>query len=605
MITMYQQKDKDGGCLGKSIKNFQWELLQQDCNLVAKLSQELGIDEILARIILNRGIKDTEEARLFFEPKLRHLMPNPFLLKDMDKAVERIIKAIRNKEKILIYADYDVDGATSAAVMLRFLKFFDIDASVYIPCRLKEGYGPNKRAFKSIKDQKIDLTITVDCGTVSFEPLKYAKELGLDVIVIDHHLSTTKLPDAIAVVNPNRFDEEFSVKEIAAVGVTFLVITAIRNALKKQNWFSENNKKEPDLIQLLDLVALGTVCDVMPLNGINRVFVSHGLKLMAKRKNAGIAALSNLTKIDTKPKSYHLGYVIGPRINAGGRVGQGGLGATLLSTESEEKAHDIAFQLEKLNQERKALEAFAFEEAIEQIERKNMQENSIIIATGEDWHIGILGILASKVKEKYNRPAAVISIHNGLGKGSARSIPGLDLGGAITSAKEMGFLIDGGGHAMAGGFTVEKNKINEFYTFLLDRLDNYHDLDACFKKAKELKIDALLSVNAVAKTLLNNINKAAPFGNGNLQPRFALCDVKVIRAQIVGQIHVMIIVKDNSGEYFNNTLKCILYRGAENKIGQFLLKNIGRMLNIAGFLQQNELDDRKIDFVIEDVALNE
>lgn len=587
---------------GKSLKNLTWKLLEQDERIVGALCQKLKIDDILARILVNRGVLDGELGASFIDPKLRDLLPNPFILKDMEKAADRIAKSIITKEKVTIFADYDVDGATSAAVLYKFYKELGVTPEIYIPSRLKEGYGPSAAAMEQIKKSDNTLVITVDCGTTAFEPLKVAKNIGLDVIVIDHHLALVELPDVYAVVNPNRIDDDFAYKSIAAVAVTFFVIIAVRQQLRTMNWFSQDIL-EPDLMQFLDLVALGTVCDVMPLTHINRVFVKHGLKLIAQRRNLGISTLFNIIKLDTIPQCYHLGFVLGPRINAGGRVSEGGLGAALLTTNNEIEAYNIAVRLEQLNDERKSLEAQALAEAIAQVQKNNCANNPIIIVVGKDWHIGILGILASRIKEQYHKPSAVISITNGVGKGSARSIPGIDLGSKISSAKAKGLLLEGGGHAMAGGFTVLEEKIADFENYLIENINKSNDSTDCFNKACELEIDAVISVKAANYELLKATEKAAPFGHGNPQPRFAICNAKIIRTIIINQLHLLLIIADSMDVKKKNVLKCMLFRGAENELGKFLLNNAGSSVNLIGTLQANELYDSKVKFIVEDIAI--
>ncbi|WP_053332650.1 single-stranded-DNA-specific exonuclease RecJ [Candidatus Jidaibacter acanthamoebae] len=597
-----ESNNAEGIKFGRSIRGLDWKFEEGCERTIRTLCQKLNINEVLARILYNRDVKTAEEAENFLDPKLKNLIHNPFALKDMDKASKRIIDAINNKEKICVFGDYDVDGATSSALLKRFFRDLNIEIGVYIPNRLKEGYGPNKLAFDKLKEEGYSLVITVDCGIVSFEPLKHAKDIGLEVIIVDHHLGIEQLPEAIAVINPNRFDEDFPYKYMAAVGVAFMVTVALRAKLREEDWFVKNNIKEPDLLKLLDLVALGTVCDVMILKGVNRAFVTQGLKIIAKRGNVGIATLANLVKLDSEPKAHHLGYVFGPRINAGGRVGEGILGTYLLSTECPKEAYNIAMQLEKYNEERRSIEIKALEEAIEQIEKNRLYNNSIMLVQSKDWHIGILGILASKLKEKYSRPAGVMVIKEDTAKGSARSITGLDLGRALASAKTEGLLLEGGGHAMAGGFTVEISKMQPFCDYLINKLDIGAEP---FIKAKELHIDHVLSVASVNHKLIEDINIAAPYGSGNPAPKFALHDVIITRALIVGGYHVMVIVTDKKVDRGNKVQKCILFKGSETDLGQFLLNSIGKKINIAGTIQASSFDKNKIDFIIEDASVNE
>ena len=587
---------------GKSVKNFYWQVIEQDLKDVLSLTQKLGISEVLARILIGREIKGISEAKNFLHPKIKNLMPNPFLLKDMEKAANRIANAIIQKEKIVIYADYDVDGATSSAVLKRFFHNLGVEVDIYIPCRFSEGYGPNVEAFKKLINEGNQLIITADCGTVASEPIKYAQDNGVDVIVIDHHLVQGTLPNAYAIVNPNRIDEDFQYKEMAAVGVVFFVITAIRSVLRKMGYFKDKSIKEPNIIQYLDLVALGTVCDVMPLTGINRVFVQHGLYLMENRNNLGLNVLADLLEMNNKPYAYHLGYAIGPRINAGGRVGKGHLGSTLLSTDSYEEAYQIAINLEKYNEQRKTIESTAYEEAIERIKINNYEANSIILALSNNWHLGILGILASRIKEKYQKPAFVISLKNGIGKGSSRSIKGVDIGVNIMLAKQKGLLIKGGGHAMAGGFTIEENKINEFYDFLLSKVPKNDNTEQIYKQAKTLKIDAHITISSVNIELLNELEKAEPFGEGNKKPRFVITNVVIIKSWIISEHHIMFIVKD---DILSNSMKCILFRGVSTSYGNDLLNSTGKKADMVGYLQRNFFDQNKVDFIIEDFSFND
>ena len=590
---------------GKSLRNFHWQIVEQNLKDILSFIQKFGISDILARILIGRGIKEIDAVENFLYPKMKNLMPNPFLLKDMEKAANRIVDAIIQKEKIVIYADYDVDGATSSAVLKRFFRAVGLEAKVYIPCRFTEGYGPNIEAFKTLVEEGNKLIITVDCGTVAFEPIKYAQEQGTDVIVIDHHLAQEKLPDAYAIVNPNRIDENFQYRDIAAVGVVFFVITAVRSILRKKGYFEDKAIDEPDIIKYLDLVALGTVCDVMPLTGMNRAFVQHGLNLIRQRKNLGLSVLADLVKIDKKPDSHHLGYVFGPIINAGGRVGKGHLGSILLSTDSYEEANQMVVDLQKYNEQRKAIENLAYEEAIESIKMNCYEKNNILLALGHNWHLGILGILASRIKEKYQKPVFVISLNDGIGKGSARSIKGIDIGVNIALAEQGGILIKGGGHAMAGGFTIAEEKIDEFYDFLLSKVSRNNNIEQIYKQAKMLKIDAPITVNGINTKFFCDLKLAEPFGQENERPRFIIIGAKIIKVWIISQHHIMLIVKDDVSDAFSNSLKCILFKGANTDYGKHLLKSTRKKINLVGYLQLNFFDQSKVDFIIEDFSFNE
>lgn len=590
----------EGSVFGESVKGLKWKLEETDQRIVTTLVQKLGIPEVLATILCNRGVQNMEEANLFLEPRLKDCLPDPFLLKDMDKAANRIADAIIAGEKMAIFGDYDVDGATSTALFRKFFKKIGIDIGIYIPNRIVEGYGPNSEAFKKLRDEGNSIVITLDCGTVSFDPIKDATSYGLEVIIFDHHLSMDSLPDAYAIVNPNRFDDPFPHKSIAAVGIAFMASIAIRAKLRQKGWFQD--KEEIDLLQYLDLVALGTVCDVMNLTGINRAFVAQGLKLIASRKNLGIATLANVAKLDVSPQSYHLGFILGPRINAGGRVGEGMLGSDLLSTDDPVFALEIANKLEQLNIERRAIESVILEEVIKEIDIKKLNNHPMIIVQGDGWHQGILGILASRIKERYNRPAAVISVVDGIGKGSARSVDGIDLGTLLTKAKEEGILMQGGGHAMAGGFTIQADKIEEFQAYVCSTLDG---TDHLIEKAKEYYLDGVITVSGVSGKLVQCINKAAPFGSGNRQPRFALCDVLILNVRLVGASHMMVIVSDPKSDtraFNRKTLKCMLFKALDSELGKIVGSSVGKKVTFFGTVQQNFNDDAKADFIIEDMS---
>ena len=582
---------------GRSTRGLTWKVTEPNERSVLNIAQKLAIPEILATILCNRGIDNAEEAELFLSPKIRSYMPNPFDLLDMEKASLRIAKGIMSGEKIAIFGDYDVDGATSTALLKRFFASVDCDVTVYIPNRITEGYGPNIEAFKKLKDQGNTLIITVDCGMVSFEPIAYASEIGLDVIVLDHHLSLDVFPKAYAIVNPNRCDETFPHKSIAAVGVAFFTSVAIRSKLRELSFFE--TRAEPDNIQLLDLVALGTICDVMHLSGINRAFVAQGLKLINSRQNVGLATLGNVANLDSTIQSYHLGFILGPRINAGGRIGEGLLGSELLSTNDAGLAMEISLKLERLNDERRAIETVILESAINRIEQNKLYENPIIIISDSGWHQGILGIIASRLKEKYSKPCAVISFDNGdAGKGSARSIPGIDMGSLLAQAKSTGLLLQGGGHPMAGGFSVARDKLDEFCRYVYKILGN---TDLLSLKIKDVAIDYILSLPAINGSLLAIINRAAPFGSGNNQPKFMIKEVTIVDARIVGKFHIMFIVCDKKSDV-SCTVKCMMFKVVDTEIGNALLNAVGKTVCVIGTLQAHYLDCNKADFIAEDIS---
>jgi single-stranded-DNA-specific exonuclease len=579
-----------------SVKGAFWQLREVDERTALTFAQKTELPEILSRILIARGVK-LEDVDDFLAPTLKKFLPDPFALLDMDKAAERLADAVVKGEEIAVYGDYDVDGATSSSLLKRFFRELDNEPIIYIPDRIKEGYGPNTEALLELRKHGVDVCITVDCGTLSFEPLAQAKKAGMDMVVIDHHLGAETLPDAYAIVNPNRLDETSDQRHMAAVGVTFLLAVAVNSKLRERGWFKD--RKAPDLLHLLDIVALGTICDVVPLIGANRAFVSQGLKVMKARKNIGISALTDIANIEEAPNAYHLGFLLGPRINAGGRVGKSDLGARLLSTEDIDEAYDLSQQLDKLNAERRAIEVMVLENAVAQIETKGV-DSSVLFAIGENWHPGVVGIVASRVTERFNRPSAVISIKDGIGKASARSVNGVDLGSAIVSANQAGLLISGGGHAMAAGFTVEESKINELFNFLNERFSQ--NIDAY--SVRKIKLDGHLSIDAVTPELASLIKQVEPFGTSNPEPRFIFANVFVIQADIVGADHIKCILgSDNTGST-GRTIKAMAFRSLETPIGKMLLASRGQKINIAGRIKSSNWQGvERVELIIDDIAV--
>jgi single-stranded-DNA-specific exonuclease len=579
-----------GGVL--SVTGRRW--LAQPCNerMALAVAQSHNLPELAARILVGRGVDlDTVEAHM--APTLRGFLPDPSALLDMDRAAERIAKAIMVGERIALFADYDVDGATSSALLLRFLRAIGSDALLYVPDRILEGYGPNAAAFGILAGQGAKLVITLDCGITAHEPLLAARDAGLEVIVIDHHTADIQLPEALAVINPNRLDESRTLGHLAAVGVTFLSLVAINRTLRAAGWYT--TRPEPDLRQWLDLVALGTVADVVPLIGLNRAFVTQGIKVMAQRRNVGLAALADVAKISESPSSYHLGFVFGPRVNAGGRVGKADCGARLLSTDDQAEAVRLAALLDGHNAERKAIEAATLEAALAQVETSGQADTArIIVVAGEGWHPGVIGIVASRLMDRYHRPACVIGINDGVGKGSGRSIPGIDLGSAVIAAKTAGLLSAGGGHPMAAGFTIAANRVKIFAAFLEARA-----ADGSARADPILAIDGGLSCGGATVGLAETIERLGPFGSGNQEPRFALTDVRVVKADLVGTSHVRCILSDSSGA----RLKAIAFRAAESPLGQALLQSRGMPVSLAGKVKIDRWNgEARVQFQIDDAA---
>jgi single-stranded-DNA-specific exonuclease len=526
-------------------------------------------------------------------------MPDPFHLLDMDKAVERISAAVLRSENIAIFGDYDVDGATSSALLKRFFRMMGKEVRVYIPDRLSEGYGLNTDALLQLHKEGIDLVITVDCGTVSIEPIAEAKKAGLDVIVVDHHMSMEELPAAVAVINPNRLDEGSAHRNLAAVGVAFLLAVAVRSHLRSQGYFSAN-PPEPDLLKLLDLVAVGTICDVVQLNGLNRAYVSRGLLVMKQRANKGLAALADVAGITTVPDTYHAGFVIGPRINAGGRIGKSDLGCRLLSTEDTSEAMDIAAEMDKLNKERQAIERQVLERALAIAEGEDSASPFLCVAE-EGWHSGVIGIVASRLTEKYGKPTAVVAINDGEGKASVRSIAGVDIGAAITAAKMEGHITNGGGHPMAAGFTVDAEKLPTLKHFIGERIKKEFEKSST---SKILKIDGLIGVQSVTTEIAKALLQCAPYGMGNREPRFIITHAKIIESSVVGENHVRCILGDGSPNANSKTrLKGIAFRHLDTKLGKELMSGYGHVLHIAGRIKLDSWQGReRADLLIEDVV---
>jgi single-stranded-DNA-specific exonuclease len=519
-------------------------------------------DDMVARLLLSRGIP-REGLDRHRAPTIRDFMPDPSIFRDMDRAAVRLADAVASGEAVTVFGDYDVDGATSAALLIRLLRDLGLSPQAYIPDRLMEGYGPSGEALGRIAAGGAKLVVTVDCGAQAFDALEHAASAGLDVIVVDHHKCAATLPRALAVVNPNRLDEELGAAHghLAAVGVAFLLGAALLRELRSRHFFAQ--RPEPRLIDLLDLVALGTVADVAQLCGVNRAFVAQGLKVMALGRNLGLAALARKAGL-TKPASCtDLGFALGPRINAGGRVGRADLGVRLLITEDPAEAAAISAELDRLNAERRAIEAEVGEGAMELA--RSQPDRSVTIVAARGWHPGVIGIVAGRLKERLGRPAIVIALdEQGVGKGSGRSIAGVDLGAAVLAAKDMGLLVAGGGHAMAAGLTVAADRIDALAEFLDERLQA--DV-ARARGDRALLIDAAVSCGGVIPTLVEALDAAGPFGAGWPGPRIVAGPVRVIRADIVGSGHVRAIVAGDDGR----SIKAMAFRQADSLLGQALL----------------------------------
>ena len=577
----------------KSLGGNLWTVTPADERKAEVISQRYDLPLFVSRIISSRGI-ELPEVENFLTPKLQNLLPDPFVLKDMSKAAQKIAQAIIEKRKIAIIGDYDVDGATSSSVLRLFLESVGVEPLVHIPER-EEGYGPSRLAFDEFAAQGVDFVITVDCGTTAFEVFDYAKGKGFEVIVLDHHEAEAKLPDVKAVVNPKRLDEDNDypyLKYMAAVGVVFVTIVAINRELRQKGFYQTH--QEPNLIQWLDLVALGTVCDVVPLLGLNRAFVRQGLKIMAQRRNIGLKALIDKSSIAEAPSAFHLGFVLGPRINACGRVGEAALGNRLLCCQDEFQASMLADKLNEFNTQRKEIEGYVLEKAIEMLE-DTPQTYPIAFVFGRDWHQGVIGIVAGKLKERYNVPAFVMSIEEDEVKGSARSIPGIDLGALIIAAKEGGYITKGGGHTMAAGFSLEENQIEDFKRFVGEYVET--------KLGKEtitpiLEADGILDAAGASLELADKLSLLEPYGAGNGEPKLVLERVKINKPKMVGSGHVSCYLSSVNG----GSLKAMAFRVADTAIGPALLNSRGESFNVIGVLRHDNWQGRNsVQFIIEDV----
>ncbi len=576
-----------GGCL--------WNIRQVDERQVELLMQRHNLPYIMARVLALRGIP-VDDVENFLQPKLNNLMPNPSVLKDMDKAVKRITQAITSHQHIGIIGDYDVDGATSTALMRMFLNYQGTDTLIHIPSR-DEGYGPSRQAIDEFSAQGIDLVLTLDCGTTSFDALEYASyDKQLDVIVLDHHEAETKLPKVYAVVNPKRLDDENDypyLKYMAACGVVFMTIVAINRELRNLQYYNDGHP-EPDLKKWLDIVALGTVCDVVPLQGLNRAYVTQGLKVMARRENIGLTALMDKAGLEQAPKAFHLGYVLGPRINACGRVGDADFGNRLLCCNSVSEAEFLVEQLHQFNTERKDIENYVLMQAIEQLEG-TPQTYPMAFVYGNDWHQGVIGIVAGRLKERYNVPAFVMSIEKDEVKGSARSIPEVDLGALIISAKDKGVLTKGGGHTLAAGFSLEENKIEDFRQFV----GEYVISRAGEEKVLPTKqIDAILDLGGVNDELAEYLEKLEPFGQGNPEPLLMIKGIRIIKPAAMGIGHIRCILFSDNGD----SLKAVAFRVGDNEIGYTLMNPTKQKYDICGTLKFDRWNGRQnLQFIIDDI----
>jgi len=561
------------------------------------IAQRYGVDELLARIIAGRDV-DVDQVDSFLDPTIKRLMPDPYTLTDMEAAATRIADGITRGESIAIFGDYDVDGATASALLSRYLRHCGLDPIIHIPDRIFEGYGPNVDAIRSFAERGVKLLVSVDCGVTSPEPLAEAKRRGVETVVIDHHQGDEKLPEAVAIVDPNRPDDLSGLGHLAAVGLVFLTLVAVARELRRRNFWSDL-RPEPDLLSLLHLVALGTVADVVPLHGLNRAFVAKGLIALRRREHPGTTALMDVARLSGPPEPWHLGFLLGPRINAGGRIGRADLGVRLLLEEDPGEAARIASELDRLNRERQQIEQATVAQAeAEALAALGLEEKGAVIVTAaQSWHPGVVGLVAARLKERFGRPAFAIALEpGGSGTGSGRSIIGVDLGRAVRRAVQEGLLLKGGGHAMAAGVTLKKDLLGKFRAFMEETLAG--SVEAA-RRDSALLFDGAVSAGAFNFSLADLVSRAGPFGAGNPEPLLALPAHTLAHADPVGDGHIRARFRSGDGKFVN----AIAFRAMGQPLGRTLLENRGQALHAAGHIAMDRWQgEERVQLRLVDVA---
>lgn len=560
--------------LGATASGLPWRLAAFDAREALAIAQKTGVEPALARVLAARGVT-AATAAAHLEPRLRDAMPDPFALKDMDRAVARLAAAVRDGRTIGVFGDYDVDGVVASAMLTLYLRAVGARSIVYLPDRIAEGYGPNIEAFRALARDGAGIIVTVDCGAAAHDVIEAAAAEGLEVVVLDHHLMNGPPPaGAAAVVNPNRLDDVSGLTNLSAAGVAFMALVALNRALRESGFFA--GRAAPDLLRLLDLVALGLVCDVMPMTGLTRILVAQGLKVLGARTNAGLAALALRAGAKGAPSAYHLGFLLGPRINAAGRIGHARLALELLTTEDDGRREALADRLDSLNAQRQAIEAATLEDATRQAMGV---QSAVVVVSGETWHQGVVGIVAGRLKDLTHRPCFALAINGDVAKGSGRSIDGVDLGRAVAAAREAGLLSAGGGHAMAAGVTLDRARIDAFQAFLETRLEG--DINRALA-ARKISIDAVVPAMAATAAFARMIEAAGPFGPGNPEPLFALCDVLPERAKTVGEAHIAVTLSSPTGD----SVRAIAFKSENGPLGALL--RAGRRLHVVGKIRVDD-----------------
>jgi len=592
-----------------SLNNARWVMPDAELSVVERVARQHSLPEIVARILIQRGVP-SEGVPAFLNPTLRDDFPDPFSLKDMAALAKYVAEAIDAKKSIAIFGDFDVDGATSSALLHRFLKQCGLDAPVYIPERLSEGYGPNIGALTKLKEQGADIVFLLDCGTTSFDVVEAAFEMGLEIIILDHHEAEEGLPKARFVINPKRKDDESGLDVLAAVGVTFLTCVAINSQLRKNGFYEINGVSEPSIKSFMDILALGTVCDMVPLTGPNRLFVKHGFNVMQNSENVGLNALIDVSGVSGPLTPYTAGFVLGPRINAGSRVHKSDLGATLLSTEDAEEAQNIAWTLNDCNDKRKAIQQEMEREAINQVEDMGLDQNPVLFVSSENFHQGLSGLVAGRLKEKYGKPACLVAFAENEkgeieGRGSGRSIPGVHIAQAFIDARNEGIIEKGGGHAMAGGFTVAKDNVPAFQVFLYAHIEKQMGNS---EANIHTPVEGILTVRGAKPDFVRIVQDSlGPFGQGHAEPLFLFQNVRVWSADIVGEAHIRVMISDWEG---GSRMKAMAFRSVGTPLGDALLKKGRAAFDILGTIKIDnwggqdkvELHIKDANFVVEELA---